>query len=62
MGNAIYVPDFGVVYLAEYLVTPYARQLNMFRIEFGCGVGGTRERRRRRRQRDTTIPPSTLIA
>lgn len=39
-GNALYVPDFGVVYLAEYLVTPYARQLNMFRIEFGCGVGG----------------------
>ena len=39
-GNAIYVPDFGVVYLAEYLVTPNARQLNMFRIQFGCGVGG----------------------
>jgi hypothetical protein len=40
-GNALYVPDFGVVYLAEYLVTPHARQLNMFRIEFGCGVGGS---------------------
>jgi hypothetical protein len=39
-GNAILVPDFGVVYLAEYLVTPNARQLNMFRIEFGCGVSG----------------------
>jgi hypothetical protein len=41
IGNALYVPDFGVVYLAEYLVTPYARQLNMFRIKFGCGVGGS---------------------
>jgi len=39
-GNAIYVPDFGVVYLAEYLVAPYSRQLNMFRIQFGCGVDG----------------------
>ena len=39
-GNAIHVADFGVVYLAEYLVTPNARQLNMFRIRFGCGVDG----------------------
>ncbi len=39
-GNAIHVPDFGVVYLAEYLVTPDARQINMFRIKFGCGVAG----------------------
>jgi hypothetical protein len=55
-GNAIVVPDFGVAYLAEYLVTPYARQLNMFRIQLGCagsgcasggGVGGN----------GTTAPP-----
>ena len=38
--NAIFVADFGVVYLAEYLVTPNARQLSMFRIQFGCGVDG----------------------
>jgi hypothetical protein len=55
-GNAIVVPDFGVAYLAEYLVTPYARQLNMFRIQLGCagsgcasggGVGGN----------GSTVPP-----
>ena len=39
-GNAIHVPSFGVVYLAEYLVTPNARQLNMFRIELGCATEG----------------------
>ena len=38
--NAIHVPDFGVVYLAEYLVTPYGRQLNMFRVKLGCGTKG----------------------
>ena len=40
LGNGIYVPDFGVVYLAEYLVAPHSRQLNMFRIEFGCSIDG----------------------
>ena len=40
LGNGLYVPDFGVIYLAEYLVTRNARQLNMFRIRFGCGVDG----------------------
>jgi hypothetical protein len=39
-GNAIVVPDFGVVYLAEYLVTEYARYLNMLRVELGCGFAG----------------------
>lgn len=40
-GNAIHVPDFGIVYLAEYLVKPYGRQLNMFRFELGCAARGT---------------------
>lgn len=39
-GNGVFVPDFGTVYLAEYLVTPNARQLNLFRISLGCGVSG----------------------
>ena len=40
LGNMIIIPDFGVIHLAEYLVTPNARHLNMLRIEFGCGVDG----------------------
>ena len=39
-GNAVYVPDFGVVYLAEYYVKDNERQLNMFRFQLGCGSGG----------------------
>lgn len=39
-GNAIHVPEFGIVYLAEYLVKPYGRQLNMFRFELGCAARG----------------------
>ena len=42
-GNAIYVPDFGVVYLAEYFVTPHDRLLNMFRVKLGCAFGGSGE-------------------
>ena len=40
-GNAIHVPSFGVVYLAEYLVTKDGRQLNMFRIQLGCATDGS---------------------
>jgi hypothetical protein len=39
-GNAIHVPDFGVVYLAEYLVTSHERYLKMFRIRLGCANDG----------------------
>ncbi|MGH9453184.1 MAG: choice-of-anchor P family protein [Terriglobia bacterium] len=39
-GNVIFVPHFGTVYLAEYLIEPYARSLTMVRVELGCPVTG----------------------
>ncbi len=39
--NVIDIPDFGRVILGEYLITPYARSLSMFRVELGCGTEGT---------------------
>jgi hypothetical protein len=39
-GNVLDVPDFGLVTLGEYLITPYARSLSMFRVEMGCGTEG----------------------
>lgn len=39
-GNAIAVPHFGTVYLGEYLIQPYARNLTMIRLELGCPVNG----------------------
>ena len=39
--NSIVVEDFGVVHLAEYIVTPNARYLNMLRVNLGCAVDGT---------------------
>jgi len=38
--NIIEVPDFGRVIIGEYLITPYARSLAMFRVEMGCGTEG----------------------
>lgn len=38
--NVIDVPDFGRVILGEYLITPYARSLSIFRVEMGCGNEG----------------------
>jgi hypothetical protein len=39
-GNTIVVPHFGTVYLGEYLIQPYARNLTMIRVELGCPVNG----------------------
>jgi hypothetical protein len=39
-GNVIHVPHFGTIYLAEYLIQPYARSLTMVRVELGCPVAG----------------------
>ncbi|HEX5482816.1 MAG TPA: choice-of-anchor P family protein [Terriglobia bacterium] len=39
-GCAIFVPQFGTVYLAEYMIQPYARTLTMVRVELGCPVCG----------------------
>lgn len=39
--NVIDIPDFGRLILGEYLITPYARSLCMFRVEMGCGTEGT---------------------
>ena len=39
-GNAIHVPHFGVIYLAEFLIEPYARSLTMVRVNLGCAVEG----------------------
>ncbi len=39
-GNRIFVPHFGTIYLAEFLIQPYARSLTMVRVELGCPVTG----------------------
>lgn len=39
-GSIIDVPDFGRIYLAEFLIQPYRRQLNMIRLELGSPVAG----------------------
>lgn len=38
--GAIYVPQFGKVYLAESLVTACYRSITMFRVVLGCAVEG----------------------
>lgn len=40
-GTGIYVPNFGTIYLGEYLITRHSRRLTMLRIELGCPVRGT---------------------
>jgi len=40
-GHVIVVPDFGIVYLGELLLTPFAAELTMLRIELGCMAAGT---------------------
>jgi hypothetical protein len=39
-GCAIFVPQFGTVYLAEFLIEPYLRTVTMIRVELGCPVRG----------------------
>jgi hypothetical protein len=39
-GNVVVVPEFGRVFLAEFLVERYCRRLTMLRVELGCSVGG----------------------
>jgi hypothetical protein len=39
-GCTIFVPHFGTVYLAEFLIQPYARTVTMIRVELGCPVRG----------------------
>jgi hypothetical protein len=39
-GHAIHVPQFGTVYLAEFLITPYSRSITMLRAELGSPVQG----------------------
>lgn len=41
VGTRIEVPGFGAVFLGEYLITRFARQLTMLRIEMGSPVAGT---------------------
>jgi hypothetical protein len=40
-GSHIEIADFGRIYLAEFLVQPSHRQLNMLRLELGSPVAGT---------------------
>ncbi len=37
----IRVPGFGTVFIGEFYISPFARQLTMLRIELGCPVEGT---------------------
>jgi len=39
-GHAIHVPQFGTVYLAEFLIMPYSRSITMLRAELGSPVQG----------------------
>lgn len=39
-GNVIIVPDFGTIYLAEYLVQESSRRLNMMRLMLGSPMEG----------------------
>ncbi|HUY15549.1 MAG TPA: choice-of-anchor P family protein [Terriglobia bacterium] len=39
-GNVLFVPHFGKVHLAEFLIQPYQRSLTMLRVELGCPVEG----------------------
>jgi hypothetical protein len=39
--GAIYIPEFGKIYLAEFLVTGCYRSVMMFRVELGCATKGT---------------------
>lgn len=39
-GHAIHIPQFGTVYLAEFLILPYARSITMLRAELGSPVQG----------------------
>ena len=39
-GNAIHVPHFGTVYLAEFLITPYSRSITMLQVQLGSSVEG----------------------
>lgn len=38
--GAIHIPEFGKIYLAESLVTPYYQSISMLRIVLGCAVEG----------------------
>jgi hypothetical protein len=40
-GNVLDVPQFGRIFLAEFLVRPGERSLSMIRLELGCSVAGT---------------------
>jgi hypothetical protein len=40
-GCQIVVPDFGSVFLGEYLITRYSRRLTMIRLELGSPIEGT---------------------
>lgn len=39
-GHAIQVPQFGTIYLAEFLIAPYSRSITMIRAVLGCAVEG----------------------
>jgi hypothetical protein len=39
-GNFIEIPDFGVVYLGELIVSQQTRRLTMLRVQLGCAVDG----------------------
>lgn len=39
-GNVLAVPQFGKIFLAEYLAKAGERHLTMIRLELGCSVGG----------------------
>lgn len=40
-GYILDVPQFGRIYLAEFLISRYARRLNMLRVEMGCPADGS---------------------
>jgi hypothetical protein len=40
-GYILDVPQFGRIYLAELLISRYARRLNMLRVEMGCPAEGS---------------------
>lgn len=41
VGNAVVVPHFGIIYVAEYRTQAHRRYLTLLRLDLGCPVAGT---------------------
>jgi hypothetical protein len=40
-GHIVHVPDFGNIFLGEFMTSHHAFRLTMIRLEMGCGIHGT---------------------